>query len=185
MKLVWHLVILVCLVLVCASVSLAQQSSAGGGGAVLSLSANVTTASILEVSSKSDYIEEVETTSPAVRTLRVTLLNSQAAGLIKETPAGTLLMAKVEFLVRFSGYKEETATVLITVGPTDASSSLSLIEGRGEETLKAIALGQVIKIEGVRSGSRIIRYVGFRRKKTNSVTPNENLSAQLTYELTH
>src|SRR3954465_3703631 len=185
MKLVWHIVILVCLVLVCASASLAQQSGAGGGGAALSLSANVTTASILEVASKSNYIEEVETTSAAVRTLRVTPLNSQAADLVKETAAGTLLMARVEFLVRFSGYKEETATVLITVGPNDASSNLSLSEGSGEDTLKVVAPGQVIKIEGVRSGSRIVRYVGFLQKKTDPVTPKENRSVQLIYELTH
>ena len=184
MKLVWHLVILVCLVFVCASASLAQQSGAGGGGAVLSLSANVTTASILEVTSKSNYVEEIETTSPSIRTLRFPLPNLQTADLVKETAAGTVVIARVEFLVRFSGYKEETATILITAGRNQTSIE-SLREGGGEELLKPIAPGQVIQIDGVRSGSKIVRYIGFLINKADSATQSANLSASLTYELIH
>jgi len=181
MKLVWHLVILVCLIFVCASASLAQEPGGRRGGAVLSLSANVTPASIIEVSSKSNCIEEVETTSPAVRTIGLSPQNLKTAEFKKETPAGTLIIARVEFLVRFSGYKEETATILVRGG----SNSESLKEGDGENTLNAIAPGQLIRIEGVRSGSRIIRYIGFLLNKADLVTEHLDLTAHLTYELTH
>jgi hypothetical protein len=184
MKLVWHFVILVCLVYVCASSSLAQQLETRGGGAVLSLTANVTTASILELSSKSKYVEEIETTSPAVRTVRVTLPDAQTADLVKETAAGTLVMARVELLVRFSGYKEETATVLISLaGVYDGSGRDLLKEGDPEGTLNTLAPGAIIKVQGVRSGSRIVRYIGFVVDAKSS--PKNALAAGVTYELVH
>src|SRR5213082_624085 len=102
MKLVWHLVVLVCVASVCASVSLSQQPGNRSGGAGLSLSANVTTASVIELSSKSEHIEEIEAKSPSLRTLKITLPTAAAADIVKQTAAGTLFLTRVEFLVRFS-----------------------------------------------------------------------------------
>src|SRR4051812_21879554 len=107
MKLVWHFVILGALVSVCAATSLGQEPGSVRRGAGLTLSANVTPASILEISSKSNYIQELETASTSVCAVRVVLANSETADLVKQTAAGRLLMTRIEFLVRFSGFKEE------------------------------------------------------------------------------
>jgi hypothetical protein len=187
MKLVWHLVILGSLVSVCASTSVGQTPDSVRRGAGLNLSANVTPASIIELSSKSNYIEELETASNTMCALRVVLADSETADLVKQTAAGTLVMTRVEFLVRFSGFKDETATIVITVTAfDDESGRLSLREGTSEASLRNLQLGQVIKVEGVRSGERIVRYVGFLMDETVSGAPQKNdRGAALTYELIH
>ena len=121
----WHLVMLGSLVSLCASTSLGQEPDSVSRGGGLTLSANVLPASILELSSKSNYIEELETASRTVCVLRVVPANSRTADLVMQTTAGRFLMTRVEFLVRFSGFKEETATVVITV--TAVEDKLSLI----------------------------------------------------------
>jgi hypothetical protein len=186
MKLVWHLVILGSLVSVCASISLGQTDSEGRG-AGLALSANVTPASIIQLSSKSNNIEELETPSNTLCALRVVLADSETGDLVKRTAAGTLVMTRVEFLVRFSGFKDETATMVITVTAVDDESGrLSLTEGTSEASLRRLQLGQVIKVEGVRSGERIVRYVGFLVDETVSGVPRKDgRGAALTYELIH
>ena len=185
MKLVWRLVILGSLVSVCVSTSVGQKPEGVGRGAGLTLSANVIPASIVEVSSKSNYIEELETSSPAVCALRVVLANSQTADLVKQTTAGRFIMTRVEFLVRFSGFKDETATFVITVTAVDDKNGhLSLAEGATQESFRTLDQGQVIKLEGVRSGARIVRYVGFLVDETISDSrQNNGLGATLTYEL--
>ena len=187
MKLVWHLVILGSLVSVCASTSLGQTPDSVRRGAGLTLSANVTPASIIQLSSKSNYIEELETPSNTMCALRVVLADSETADLVKQTAAGTLVMTRVEFLVRFSGFKDETATMVITVtAVADKSGRLSLTEGTSEAGLRRLQLGQVIKVEGVRSGERIVRYVGFLVDQTVSGAAQMNgRGAVLSYELTH
>jgi len=187
MKLVWHLVILGSLVCVCGSTSLGQKPDSVSRGAGITLSANVIPASIIELSSKSNYIEELEPTSTTVCALRVVLNDSQTADLVKQTTAGRLLMTRVEFLVRFSGFKEETSTVVITVtGVDDKSGHLSLAEGSSQESFRTLQPGQVIKLERVRSGDRIVRYVGFLVDETVSEGSLKNgLGATLTYELIH
>jgi len=185
MKLVWRLVILGSLVSVCASTSLGQQPDSVSRGAGLTLSANVVPASILELTSKSNYIEELETTATTVCALRVVLANSQTADLVKQTTEGRLLMTRVEFLVRFSGFKEETSTVVITVtGVDDKSGLLLLTEGASQESFRTLQPGQVIKLERVRSGARIVRYVGFLVDETASEgSLKDGFGASLKYEL--
>jgi len=185
MKLVWHLVILGSLVSGCAPTSLGQKpGSEGGRGAGLTLSANVTPASILELSSKSNYIEELKTTSTTECVLRVALANAETSDLVKQTPAGTLLMIRVEFLARFSGFKEETATVLITViSVDDKSGHQTLAEGTSTESFKTLQQGQAIKLGGVRSGARIVRYVGFLVDETVRAAEKNGLGATLKYEI--
>jgi hypothetical protein len=118
--------------------------------------------------------------------LRVVLADSETADLVKQTAAGTLVMTRVEFLVRFSGFKDETATIVITVTALDNGGRLSLIEGSNEASSRKLQLGQVIKVEGVRSGERIVRYVGFLVDETVSGAPQKNgRGAALTYELSH
>jgi hypothetical protein len=187
MKLVWHLVILGSLVSVCASTSPGQTPDSVQHGSGLTLSANVRPASIIELSSKSNYIEELETPSNTMCALRVVLADSETADLVKQTAAGTLVMTRVEFLVRFSGFKDETATIVITVTALDDNGGrLSLIEGSNEASSRKLQLGQVIKVEGVRSGERIVRYVGFLVDETVSGAPQKNgRGAALTYELSH
>jgi hypothetical protein len=186
MKLVWHLVILGSLVCVCTSTSLGQKPGSEGRGAGLTLSANVTPASIFELSSKSDYIEELKTISPTVSVLRVVLANADTSDLVKQTSAGTLFMTKVEFLVRFSGFKDETATVLITVTALDDNTGhYSFTEGTSEESFKSLQAGQVMKLEGVRSGTRIVRYVGFLADETVQAGEKNGVGATVTYELIH
>jgi hypothetical protein len=96
-------------------------------------------------------------------------------------------MTKVEFLVRFSGFKEETSTVVITVTAVDDKSGhLSLVEGASQESFRTLQPGQVIKLERVKSGARIVRYVGFLVDETVSEDSQKNgLGASLTYELIH
>jgi hypothetical protein len=185
MKLVWHLVMLGSLVSVCASPSLGQTPDSVNRSGGLTLSAKVMPASILELSSKSNDIEELETSSTTVCALRVVLANSRTADLVKQTTAGRLLMTRVEFLVRFSGFKEETSTVVITVNAVDdKSGQLLLAEGAGPESFRTLQPGQVIKLERVRSGARIVRYVGFLVDETVSEgSQNNGLRAVLTYEL--
>jgi len=187
MKLVRHLVMLGSLVCVCASTSLGQKPDSVSRGAGLTLSANVIPASILELSSKSNYIEELETASTTVRALRVLLANSQTADVVKQTTAGRFLMTRVEFVVRFSGFKEETATVVINVTAVDDQSGhLLLAEGDSQESFRTLQPGQVIKLERVRSGERIVRYVGFLLDDTASESSQKNgLGAVLTYEVIH
>ena len=187
MKLVWHLVILGSLVSVCASTSPAQTPDSGGRGAGLTLRANVIPASILELSSTSNYIEELETTSATVRTVRVALANSETADVVKATTDGRFLMTKVEFLVRFSGYKEETATVLITVAAVDDKSGhVSLAEGDSEQNFRILQPGEVLKLEGLTSGARIVRYVGFFVDDTaTEASQKTGIGAALRYELVH
>lgn len=187
MKLVWHLVILGSLVSVCASTSLGQTPDSVGRGAGLTLSANVTPASIIQFSSKSNYIEELETPSNRMCALRVVLADLETADLVKQTAAGTLVMTRVEFLVRFSGFKDETAKMVITVTSVDDKSGrLSLTEGASEASLRRLQLGQVITVNGVRSGDRIVRYVGFLVDETPGGVPQKNdRGAALTYELIH
>jgi hypothetical protein len=187
MKLVWHLVILGSLVSVCASTSLGQTADSVRRGAGLTLSATVTPASIIQLSSKSNYIEELETPSNTICALRVVLADSETADLVKRTGAGTLVMTRVEFLVRFSGFKHETATMVITLTAVeDKSGRLSLTEGTSEASLRNLQLGQAIKVEGVRSGDRIVRYVGFLVDETVNGAPQKNGGgAALTYELVH
>jgi len=184
MKLVWHLVILGSLVSICDSTSLGQKPGSEGRGAGLTLSANVTPAAILELSSESNYIEEVKTTSPTVRVIRIVHAKAETSDLVKQTAADTILMTRVEFLVRFSGFKQETATVLITATSVDDESRhRSLIEGSSEETFKSLQPGQSIKLEGVRSGARIVRYVGFLVDGTVEAREKNGAGATLTYEL--
>jgi hypothetical protein len=185
MKLVWHLVILGSLISGCPSISLGQKpGSDGGRGAGLTLSANVTPASILELSSQSKYIEELKTTSSTVCVLRVVLANVETSDLVKQMPAGTLLMTRVEFLARFSGFKEETATVLITVTSVDDKSGRqTLTEGTSKESFKTLQQGQAIKLGGVRSGARIVRYIGFLVDETVTDAEKNNLRATLKYEI--
>jgi len=187
MKLVWHFVILGSLVSVCAATSLGQTPDSVRRGAGLTLSANVTPASIIQLSSKSSYIEELETPSNTLCALKVVLADSATADLMKQTAAGTLVMTRVEFLVRFSGFKDETATMVITVTAVDDKSGrLSLTEGTSEASLRRLELGHVVKVEGVRSGERVVRYVGFLVDETVSSTPQKNgRGAALTYELIH
>lgn len=187
MKLVWHLVILGSLVSLCASTSLGQTPDRVERGAGLTLSANVTPASIIQLSSKSNYIEELETSSNTRCALRVTLADSETADLVKQTAAGTLVMTRVEFLVRFSGFKDETARMVITVtGVDDKSGRLSLTEGTSGASLRRLQPGQVIKVEGVRSGERIVRYVGFLVDEKVGGDPQKNdRGGVLTYELIH
>jgi len=187
MKLVWHLASLGSLVSVCAYTSLGQKPDSVSRGTGMTLSANVIPASILEVSSKSNYIEELETTSTTVCALRVVLANSWTADLVKQTTAGRLVMARVEFLVRFSGFKEETSTVVITVTAVDDKSGrLSLAEGASQESFRTLQPGQVIKLERVRSGERIVRYIGFLVDETLTEGSQKNgLGAVLTFELIH
>ena len=187
MKLVWHLVILGSLFSVCASTSLGQTPDSVPRGAGLTLSANVIPASIIQLSSKSNYIEELETPSNTMCALRVVPADSETADLVKRTAAGTLVMTRVEFLVRFSGFKDETATIVITVTAVDDKSGrLSLTEGMSGASVRRLQLGQVIKVEGVRSGERIVRYVGFLVDETVSGAPQKNGGgAALTYELIH
>jgi len=187
MKLVWHLVILGSLVSVCASTSPGQTTDSVRRGAGLTLTANVTPASIIQLSSKSNYIEELEAPSNTLYALKVVLADSETADLVKQTAAGTLVMTRVEFLVRFSGFKDETATMVITVTDIDDKSGrLSLTEGASEASLRRFQLGQVIKVEGVRSGERIVRYVGFLVDETVSGAPQTTGGgAVLTYELIH
>src|SRR4030095_14447256 len=162
MKLVWHLVILGSLVSVCDSASLGQKPGSERRGAGLTMRANVTPAAILELSSESNYIEELKTTSTTVQVIRAVRAKAETADLVQRAPAGTILMTRVEFLVRFSGFKQETATVLITATSVDDKSRhQSLIEGSSEETFKSLQPGQSIKLEGVTSGARFVRYVGF------------------------
>jgi hypothetical protein len=96
-------------------------------------------------------------------------------------------MTRVEFLVRFSGYNEETAALVITVTAVDDRSGLlSLAEGASQESFRTLQPGQVIKLEGVRSGARIVRYVGFMVDDTVSEASQKNgLGAVLRYELIH
>jgi hypothetical protein len=96
-------------------------------------------------------------------------------------------MTRVEFLVRFSGFKEETSTIVITVTAVDDKSGhLSLAEGASPESFRTLQPGQVIKLERVRSGARIVRYVGFLVDETVSEGSQKNgLGAALTYELIH
>jgi len=187
MKLVWHLVILGSLVSVCASTSLGQTPDSVERGAGLTLSANVIPASIIQLSSKSNYIEELETPSNTMCALRVVLADSETADLLKQTAAGKLIMTRVEFLVRFSGFKDETATMVITVTAVDDKGGrLSLTEGTSEASLRTLQLGQILKVEGVRSGERIVRYVGFQVDRTVRSSPEKNgAGASLTYELIH
>jgi len=104
-----------------------------------------------------------------------------------QTAAGRFLMTRVEFLVRFSGFKEETATVVITVTAVDDKGAhLSLAEGASPESFRTLQPRQVIKLERVRSGERIVRYVGFLVDETLSEGSQKNgLGAALTYELIH
>lgn len=183
MKLVWQLVLLGTLVSVCGSTSLGQNPGGEGRRAGLTLRANVTPASILELSSESNNIQELKTMSTAVRVIRVDRANAETFDLVKQTPAGTLLMTRVEFLVRFSGFKQETATLLITATSVDEDGHQSLIEGSSEESLKSLQPGQTIKIEGVRSGTRIVRYVGFLVDGTVETSENNGAGATLRYEL--
>ena len=187
MKLVWHLVILGSLVSVCASTSLGQTPDSVQRGAGLTLSANVIHASIIQLSSKSNYIEELETPSSRMCALRVVLADSETADLVKQTAAGTLVMTRVEFLVRFSGFKDETATMVITVTAVDDKGGrLSLTEGTSEASFRTLQLGHVLKVEGVRSGERIVQYVGFQVDGTVRSSPEKNgAGASLTYELIH
>jgi hypothetical protein len=165
--------------------SLAQEPDSARRGAGLTLSANVTPASILEISSKSNYIEQLDAVSTSVCALRVVLPNSETADVVKQTAGGRLLMTRVEFLIRFSGFKEETATVVITVPTFDEQNAhLSLVEGTSEEGFKTLQPGQVIKFEGLRSGARIVRYIGFLVDETTSgASQNKPLQAAVTYEL--
>ena len=185
MKHLCHLVIIVCSTCIFASPSLGQQGN-GGAASLLSLSANVTPASILELSSKSNNAEVITTDSTIVRSVRVSLQDPDVADVVKQTGDGTLVLTRIEMLVRFSGYKEETATVVITV--TDADNSVSrdsLREGATEETTDHLSSEQ-IKLEGIRSGARIVRYVGFLTRPKGFVATNKtHFGAVLTYQIIH
>src|SRR5262245_25423513 len=135
MKLVWRLVLLGSLVSVCAFISLGQTPGSEGRGAGLTLRANVTPASILELSSESNNIQELKTNSTAVRVISIARAEAETFDLVKQTPAGTILLTRVEFLVRFSGFKQETATLVMTATSIDGHQSL--IEGSSEESFKS------------------------------------------------
>jgi hypothetical protein len=186
MKHVCHLVIIVCSTCVLASTSLGQQQNNGARGTGLSLRANVTPASIIELSSNSNNAEIVETNLTTVRSVRVRLLNPDMADIVKQTEVGTLYLTRIEILVRFSGYEKETATVLITSDADNSMSREALREGAGDDTSHRLAPGQTIELEGIRSGARIVRYVGFLMKPgTVADTEKTHFTAVLTYKITH
>ena len=186
MKRVCQVGILVFSFCVFASTSLGQQPNNGGAGALLSLRANVTPASILELASGSTNAEVLDSNSTTARSVRVTLQNPDVADLIKETELGTLFMTRIEIFVRFSGFKEETATVLISVADIENSISAEAIREGVDEKNFRITPGQIIRIEGVRSGARMVRYVGFLVERNDLVaTQKTHLKAVVTYEIAH
>ena len=185
MKHVCHLVILVFSFFACTSDSQGQEKDKGAGGAALSISATAKPASIIALSTNSNNAEVSETNSTTVGIVRVSLQNPGSADIVKQIPDGTLFLNRVEIFVRFSGFKQETATVLITVTSVDDSTSGQAVwEGASPEASKRILAKQIIQVQGVRSGERLVRYVGFL-VGGDIVAGKTPLGAVVRYEITH
>ena len=183
MKLVGHLAIILSAICVFASTSRAQATNDGNPGAGLTLHAIAKPAAILEVFSNSNNVETLESKSSEARTIRVML--KDPAALSKEAAEGNLFMNRIEILVRFSGFKEETATVLISVSDVDdLVSAETLREGSAPERSEHISKVGIISVSGVRSGARIVRYVGFEvNPETVPASRETRRGASLTYTI--
>ena len=187
MKLVCHLVILLFSFFAYTSRSQAQENNNGAGGAALSITATARPASIIALSTNSDSAKVSETNSTSVGMVRVSLQNPERADIVKQTSDGALFLNRIELLVRFSGFDQETATVLITVASVDDSTSGKAVrEGASPEASKGILAKHVIELQGVKSGERIVRYVGFLvGGELGSATEKMPLGAVVSYEITH
>jgi hypothetical protein len=164
-----------------------QENDKGAGGAALSISATAKPASIIALSTNSKNAEVSETNSTTVGIVRVNLQNPYRADIVKQTPDGTLFLNRIEIFVRFSGFEQETATVLITVTRVDDSTSGQAVrEGASPEGSNSILDKQIIEVQGVKSGERIVRYVGFLvGGDIGAVAGKTPLGAVVRYQITH
>lgn len=187
MKLVCHLVILVFSFVAFTSRSQDQENNKGGGGAALSMSASAKPASIIALSTNSHNAKVSETDSTSMGIVRVNLQNSDSADIVKQTQDGTLFLNRIEIFVRFSGFKQETATVRITVTSVDDSTSGQAVrEGSSPEAVNSILDNQIIEVQGVKSGERIVRYVGFLVGGDIGLGAGKTpLGAVVKYQITH
>ena len=187
MKLLCHLVIFLCAFLAFTSPLQGQENGHGNGGAALSMSATAGPAAIIALSSSSNNAAVSETNSPDLGLVRVNLQNLDGADILKQTPEGTLVLNRIEINVRFSGFRQETATVLITVISVDAPTSGQAVrEGSSPEAAKEIVAQQIIEIRGVKSGDRIVRYIGFLvGGDVGSLAGASPPKAVVSYQITH
>ena len=101
---------------------------------------------------------------------------------MRQTPDGTLVLNRIEIFVRFSGYKQETATLLITVpSGEDSTGGSGVWEGASPEACERILAKQIIEVRGVKSGERIVRYIGFL--VGGAVGEKTSLGAEVRYEI--
>lgn len=189
MKLVCHLVIFLFSFFAFTSRLQGQENDKGAGGSALSISATAKPASIIALSN-SNNAEVSETDSTTMGIVRVTLQNpgsAASADIVKQTADGTLFLNRIEIFVRFSGFKQETATVRIRVTSVDDSTSGQAVrEGASPEASKRILAKQIIEVPGVKSGDRFVRYVGFLVGGDLGVVAGKTpLRAVVSYEITH
>jgi len=187
MKLVCHLVIL--LFSFCAFTSRLQaQENDKSAGAGLSIRATAKPVSIIALSTNPTNAELSVTNLNAVGIVRLSLRNPENADIVRQTADGTVFLNRIEIFVRFSGYQQETATVQITLNSLDDSTKgPSVQEGASPEASQRLLPKRVIEVQGVKSGERIVRYVGFLVSDDIgvAVAGRTSLEASVKYEIAH
>ena len=189
MKPVCHLVILLLSFCAFTSRSEGQENDKGAGAAALSMTATAKPASIIALSTNPNNAEVSITNSNSVGIVRVALPDPGLADrtdVVRQTPDGTLFLNRIEIFIRFSGFKEETATLQITLASGDDSTSRqALRECASPEACKGILPKQVIEVRGVKSGDKIVRYIGFLVGAESGLEAGKApLGAEVRYEIT-
>ena len=187
MKLVCHLVIVVLSFFAFTSRSYGQEQNKDTGMAALTISAYAKPASIIGISSDSKNVEVLQTNSTTAGLVKVNLHSPDTADLVKQTPDGTLFLNRIEIFVRFSGFEQETATVLITVmSVDDPIFGQALREGESAVAPHRIFNEHIVEVQGVKSCDRIVRYIGFLiDDDVATAQAKTTLQAVLKYEITH
>jgi hypothetical protein len=185
MKLLCHLIILLFSFCAFTSNSQAQENDTSAGVAALSIRATATPASIIQLSANPNNTAVSATNSSSAGTVRVSLRDADA-DIVRQTADGTLYLNRVEIFVRFSGFSQETANVLVMVaGVDDSTSGQALREGATPETSNSILTKQTIEVRGVKSGETIVRYIGFLVSgDSGRGTAPTPLGAEVRYQIT-
>jgi hypothetical protein len=187
MKLVSHLAVLLFSFLAFTSRSNGQENDKSMRGIALSITATAVPASniVLSINPNNTQVSVINSTTAGL--VRLKLLDANASDVVEQTSEGTLFLNRVEIFVRFSGYRKETAAILITVSSIDdATSGQALREGSSPEASKTILANETIKVPGVKSGQKIVRYFGFLVPRLGRAVPEKSsLGAEVRYEITH
>jgi hypothetical protein len=186
MRVVRHLVILLFSLLAFTSRSQGQENDKTTRGAALSITATAIPASIIALSTNPENSEVSVTNLTTAGVVRLKLLDPNGPDVVEQTSEGTLFLNRVEIFVRFSGYRKETAAILITVSSIDdATSGQALREGASPEASKRILPKDIIKVREVKSGQKIVRFVGFLVGRVGGALPEKmSLGAEVRYEIT-